>query len=265
MRVGSTSAPHQLPLHRRRRRSRSGREARCGTTVLPEGQANGMLRQLMVVSMTVLLGSSGLACGSKARSSADAAPGAGTGGTSGAGGALDGGASGGNAAGGSAAGDAGAGGAGGITTAGAGGAAGMTSAGAGGAAGSSDGGDDASADAATTDAGPDVPICTPDVTCRPAEACKTGVVSCDTGVARCVVTGNQPNGTVCGTNVFCVSGFCNNEGCGQTCTPANHCHKGTISCTTGTNICQDTGTSLPDGTSCGTNQACQAGVCVTVL
>jgi hypothetical protein len=255
-----------------------------------------MLQRLMAVSLTVFLGCSGLACGQKARSSADAAMGAGTGGTSGAGGALDGGTTDHDAAGGSA----GGGGAAGITGAGAGGAAGITGAGgaagtsnpggsggttgasgrggeggvgsggtggasgsggAGGAGGSSDGRDDAGADGGPTDAGVDGPTCTPNVACTPNLPCKTGAVSCDTGVARCVATGNQPNGTLCGTGVFCVMGFCDNEGCGHACTPANRCHTGIISCTTGTNICQDTGASVPDGTNCGTDQTCKSGVC----
>jgi collagen type VII alpha len=265
-----------------------------------------MLQRLMGVSMTVLLGCSGLACGTKARSSADAA----TGGAAGVGDVLEGGTTDGDAAGGSAGGEPSGGGADGMTTAGAGGggsagtsdasgtggtsgtsgaggttgasgaggttgvsgAGGTTSAsgasgasglgGAGGAGGSSGGGGDAGSDGGLTDAGFDGPTCTPNVACTPNLPCKTGIVSCDTGVSRCVVTGNQPNGALCGTNVYCVSGFCDNEGCGHACTPTNRCHTGTISCTTGTNICQDTGALVPDGTSCGTDQACKSGACV---
>ncbi|WP_242393652.1 hypothetical protein [Anaeromyxobacter oryzisoli] len=50
--------------------------------------------------------------------------------------------------------------------------------------------------------------------------------------------------------------------CGQPCTPANACDTGTWSCDTGTAVCVDTGTPVANGTSCGTDQVCNAGVCV---
>jgi len=207
-----------------------------------------MLQRLTAVVMMVFLACSGLGCGSKARSSADAAPGAGAGGRSGAGGAHDGGTTDGGASGSGGMGGSGGGGGGGGGTA-----SGGSGGGGSGGGGSGGGGTGGSM----------VPTCTPNVPCTPNLPCKTGTVSCDAGVARCVATGDQPNGTLCGTNVSCVNGFCDNEGCGHACTPSNRCHTGTISCTTGTNICQDTGASVPDGTSCGTDQACKSGACVT--
>jgi hypothetical protein len=48
---------------------------------------------------------------------------------------------------------------------------------------------------------------------------------------------------------------------GQTCTPANVCDKGVISCSTGVPVCVDNGPA-PNGNSCGTNQVCNGGACV---
>jgi len=49
---------------------------------------------------------------------------------------------------------------------------------------------------------------------------------------------------------------------GGACTPGNPCHNGTQICTTGSPTCQDSGTSVANGTGCGTNQVCNAGACV---
>jgi hypothetical protein len=46
---------------------------------------------------------------------------------------------------------------------------------------------------------------------------------------------------------------------GTACTPVA-CHSGTITCATGTPVCMDTG-SAADGTGCGANQVCTAGIC----
>jgi hypothetical protein len=48
--------------------------------------------------------------------------------------------------------------------------------------------------------------------------------------------------------------------CGTQCTPANVCATGVWSCTTGAAVCVETG-SVANGTSCGTDQVCNAGVC----
>jgi len=124
-------------------------------------------------------------------------------------------------------------------------------------------GDDGGADSGPTDAGLDGPVCTPDLSCRPVNFCRTGTTSCTTGTARCVETGNQPNGTVCGVGAECVSGICNTHECDvRACTPSNPCHTGTVSCATGVVACHDTGSPIPDGTRCGTDKACLSGDCV---
>jgi hypothetical protein len=50
---------------------------------------------------------------------------------------------------------------------------------------------------------------------------------------------------------------------GQLCLPAaNPCHLGVSACPTGSaSTCTDLGSSLPNGTTCGTNQVCTQGVC----
>ncbi len=46
------------------------------------------------------------------------------------------------------------------------------------------------------------------------------------------------------------------------CRPTDVCHVGTQTCSSGTPVCGDTGTDLPDGTACGTGNVCRAGSCV---
>ena len=124
-------------------------------------------------------------------------------------------------------------------------------------------GDDGGADSGPADAGPDGPACTPGLPCQPVNSCRTGTTSCTTGTALCVATGDQPNGTACGLFLECLNGSCNTDRCEpKACTPSNPCHTGTISCLTGTSVCQDTGTPIPDGTRCGTAKACLSGTCV---
>jgi hypothetical protein len=49
---------------------------------------------------------------------------------------------------------------------------------------------------------------------------------------------------------------------GTSCTPANVCHTGSTSCTTGTPVCADSGNNVADGTACGgTNKTCLTGTC----
>jgi hypothetical protein len=100
--------------------------------------------------------------------------------------------------------------------------------------------------------------------CAPAgNACHTGATTCNTGKALCIDMGQAPNGTVCGTNQICQAGLCGGD-ClmSAACTPANRCHVGAISCSTGTSICADTTTSLANGTACGSDMICSAGTCV---
>ena len=104
--------------------------------------------------------------------------------------------------------------------------------------------------------------CTAGASCQPANHCKTGANSCVTGVPVCAETGNVANGTMCGNNQVCKDGMCVPCTAGGACTPSNPCHNGTQICTTGSPTCQDSGTSLPNGTSCGTNQVCSVGSCV---
>ena len=63
--------------------------------------------------------------------------------------------------------------------------------------------------------------------------------------------GNAPDGTGCGTNQVCNTGACVTCQAGMSCTPNNPCHTGALSCATGTPLCSDTGSNLPDGTGCG--------------
>ncbi|WP_176064551.1 hypothetical protein [Anaeromyxobacter diazotrophicus] len=104
--------------------------------------------------------------------------------------------------------------------------------------------------------------CAANVTCAPADPCLTGTTSCSTGTSVCVASGNQPDGTSCGTNLVCSAGSCVACSANLACAPAtNLCHVGTTSCSTGASTCTDTGASQPDGTSCGTAMACTAGAC----
>jgi hypothetical protein len=81
-------------------------------------------------------------------------------------------------------------------------------------------------------------------------------------VPVCTDTGsNAPNGTTCGTNLVCNAGTCTTCTSGAACTPTNACHTGTLSCSGGTPSCTDTGTSVADGTACGTNLQCKSGAC----
>lgn len=45
--------------------------------------------------------------------------------------------------------------------------------------------------------------CTAGVACSPASPCKVGAISCATGAAVCVETGNRPVGTACGAGKVC--------------------------------------------------------------
>ena len=97
--------------------------------------------------------------------------------------------------------------------------------------------------------------------CTSANPCRTATLSCASGTATCTDTGNVADGTVCGTNLVCSAGACAACTAGVACTPLNACHTGTTSCSTGTSVCVDSGVSVADGVSCGTNQVCSAGAC----
>lgn len=97
--------------------------------------------------------------------------------------------------------------------------------------------------------------------CTSANPCRTAVLSCASGTATCTDTGNVADGTTCGTNLVCSAGACTACTAGVACTPLNPCHTGTTSCSTGTSVCVDSGVSVANGASCGTNQVCSAGLC----
>jgi hypothetical protein len=97
--------------------------------------------------------------------------------------------------------------------------------------------------------------------CTLSNPCLSGVLACTGGTASCVSTGNQPDGTSCGANFVCLSGTCTACEKGSPCAPANACHTGRIDCSTGRPTCQDTGTSVADGTSCGSRGICASGTC----
>src|SRR5262249_27061086 len=78
-----------------------------------------------------------------------------------------------------------------------------------------------------------------------------------TGKPVCTPAGNAPDGTGCGTNLYCDKGTC--EACvkGAGCVPQGKpCNKGSFSCVMGQAICNDLGTPADVGTSCGTNMVC---------
>jgi hypothetical protein len=103
--------------------------------------------------------------------------------------------------------------------------------------------------------------CADGMTCRPANACHVGRLSCATGTAICTDTGaNVANGAMCGTNLFCSNGNCLACTPGSTCSPDNPCKTGGTSCETGTSQCLESGNQR-DGTSCGEGRVCQNGIC----
>ena len=99
--------------------------------------------------------------------------------------------------------------------------------------------------------------------CQPANVCKTGATTCATGSPVCAESGNRPNGTSCGANMVCTGGSCVACSMGAACAPANPCHNGTLSCSTGSPVCTDSNTNVANGTSCGTNLVCSGGSCMS--
>ncbi|HSN91448.1 MAG TPA: hypothetical protein VLS93_09485 [Anaeromyxobacteraceae bacterium] len=111
--------------------------------------------------------------------------------------------------------------------------------------------------------------CTAGLACttNPSPACWDGLTSCATGTQTCVDGTAKPNGTACDVDPLqpevCSGGTCTVCYAGQPCTtnPDTACHDGITSCATGTQTCVD-GTAKPNGTTCGVNQVCSAGVCL---
>ncbi len=109
-------------------------------------------------------------------------------------------------------------------------------------------------------------VCTAGLTCQPANACHGGAVACENGVASCGDTGSIfADGSSCGASKVCHQGTCGTCVAGLSCASANPCHAGATSCETGASTCGDTGFSIADGSPCGSNLACQGGVCGACL
>jgi sugar lactone lactonase YvrE len=101
--------------------------------------------------------------------------------------------------------------------------------------------------------------------CMPAVPCHQGALSCSTGVPVCNDTGAAvTDGTSCGSGLYCLAGACSSCPDGQACMPANPCHRGIFSCTSGNAVCVDSGTLAADGTPCGGGLYCSGGTCVTL-
>src|SRR4029079_19652335 len=125
--------------------------------------------------------------------------------------------------------------------------------------------------AAGTSCGPDMACnatgmcvaCVQGVDCVvPGKPCRKGTIACNTGTPVCIESSDVANGTVCGANMVCQAGNCAACSAGSICVPANPCHGGITVCSP--NIgCTDTGNSLANGVSCGTDKVCNAGTCVS--
>ena len=103
-------------------------------------------------------------------------------------------------------------------------------------------------------------------TSNPGAPCKSGVIDCSTGMTRCIDSTNVAAGTSCGPDQVCnSSGSCVACVASTPCTtnPTPGCKTGVTACTTGAQTCVDSGNRAA-GTSCGTNQVCNAtGACVS--
>jgi len=100
-------------------------------------------------------------------------------------------------------------------------------------------------------------------TTQPDPLCHVGVHDCSTGTQQCINGAARSNGTTCGTDQVCNGGACVACVAGDVCTsqPDQLCHVGVHDCSTGALQCIN-GAALPDGTSCGAGQSCNAGACV---
>lgn len=109
-------------------------------------------------------------------------------------------------------------------------------------------------------------ICADGVCCN--ANCNGSCQACDLAMSRgtCapIVGDPHPGHPSCGANMVC-SGT---NGCiactsGSACIPTNVCDRGTISCTTGSPVCVDSGTAATDGSVCGRDLYCNGGQCVS--
>jgi sugar lactone lactonase YvrE len=108
--------------------------------------------------------------------------------------------------------------------------------------------------------------CVQDAACKPGNDCHQGTQDCTTG-PNCVDTQlAASDGLSCTGNAaynFCTGGVCLACQNGNTCVPANPCHKGTLNCATTPPTCNDTQANAADGLTCGANQSCISGTCLT--
>src|SRR5439155_1401310 len=111
------------------------------------------------------------------------------------------------------------------------------------------------------DAGPP-PSCVAGARCNLPNPCQIGQVNCATGSPICSSAGNVLDGISCGPNQICSAGACIAV-CvsGAIWDGANPCHSGLTDCSTGTQVCKDSGQALADGSPCGSNLYCNAGAC----
>jgi hypothetical protein len=99
--------------------------------------------------------------------------------------------------------------------------------------------------------------------CMPPTPCHIGMLSCASGGLTCADTGvTLADGATCGPSLVCRGGACVPCTSSVACTPPKSCRTGSISCASGSPTCIETGI-VSDGTSCGTNQVCVNGTCVS--
>jgi hypothetical protein len=105
--------------------------------------------------------------------------------------------------------------------------------------------------------------CTAGLSCTPSNPCHAGTQTCSPTIACADTNRNLVNGAVCGTNMVCNNGMCGACTAGASCQPANNkCKTGANSCVTGVPVCAETG-NVSNGTTCGNNQVCNNGACVS--
>jgi hypothetical protein len=71
-------------------------------------------------------------------------------------------------------------------------------------------------------------------------------------------------GTLCGDGMVCSNGLCVTCAAGGSCSVSTLCHKGILSCSTGTSVCVDNG-NVEDGMACGTGNVCRSGACTACM
>jgi hypothetical protein len=109
--------------------------------------------------------------------------------------------------------------------------------------------------------------CVQDAACEPsANECHQGKQDCTLGPICNDTTIPVTDGVSCTGQAaynFCSNGICAACQNGNACTPANVCHKGTLTCSTTPPTCTDAQTNVTDGVACGDGKSCIAGACLT--